>query len=180
MKHEIETKVLDVDVTDVRERLSKLKAEKTGETRLVVDWYRLKGVIEGEDPWFLRIRSNSEGKHEVTWKADPKVLGISRTCKEINFIVNDPIAVGDFFSRIGLEHYAHQEKSRVSFSLQDWLIEIDTYPKMPPFLEIEGASEQHVRKALELLGLSANRTWAEGERTLIQQEFGLDWYDMRF
>ena len=51
---------------------------------------------------------------------------------------------------------------------------------MPPFLEIEGKSEEHVKEAMALLGLEKNRTWAKGERILIQEVYGLDWYNMRF
>jgi hypothetical protein len=51
---------------------------------------------------------------------------------------------------------------------------------MPAFLEIEGKSEDEVKEAVALLGLENNRTWAEGERILIQKVYGLDWYDMRF
>lgn len=69
MAYEIETKVLDINVDNIIDKLMFFGSEKIQETRLVVDWYRLKGIKEGEDPWFLRIRSNSDGLHEVTWKA---------------------------------------------------------------------------------------------------------------
>jgi hypothetical protein len=51
---------------------------------------------------------------------------------------------------------------------------------MPPFLEIEGNSEEHVQDAITMLGLEKNRTWAEGERKLVQNIYNLNWYDMRF
>ncbi len=80
MAHEIETTVLDIDAEDVIKKLQDLGAKKVQDTRLVVDWYRPKdwhrpeGVKEGEDPWCLRIRSNSEGMHEVTWKEKSVLL----------------------------------------------------------------------------------------------------------
>jgi adenylate cyclase, class 2 len=180
MAHEIEAKVLDIDAAEVVGRLESLGAIKTQETRLSVDWYRQKGVQEGEDPWFLRIRSNSAGGHEVTWKAKSDILGTASRHKEINFAIPEPEKLADLFEELGLERYAHQEKDRISFALKDWVVEIDTYPKMPAYLEIEGSSEEHVKEGIELLGLSANRTWAEGERKLIQQIYGLNWYEMRF
>jgi len=51
---------------------------------------------------------------------------------------------------------------------------------MTPFIEIEGTSEEHVKEAMELLGVENNKTWAEGERTLIQNIYNLDWYKMNF
>lgn len=180
MAHEIETKVLDIDAENIKGKLVSLGAEKIQETRLVVDWFRPKGVKEGEDQWFLRIRSYSDGKHEVTWKAKSDILGTARKHKEINFLINEPEKLGDLFDEIGLEKYAHQEKDRTSFTYKNWQFDIDQYPGMPAFLEIEGNSEDHVKEAIKLLGLENNRTWAKGERILIQDTYNLDWYDMKF
>ena len=47
-----------------------------------------------------------------------------------------------------LERYAHQEKVRTSFTLKNWIFDIDQYPKMPAYMEIEGHSEEHIQEAL--------------------------------
>jgi adenylate cyclase class 2 len=180
MAHEIETKVLDIDSEKIQKELLNLGAKKVKDTKLVVDWYRLVGTKEGEDPWFLRIRSNSEGINEVTWKAKSDILGKVRKHKEINFNIPEPEKLDDLFEELGLEKYAHQEKKRVSFEYKDWIFEIDDYPKMPAFLEIEGNSEIHIKEAMQLLGIENNKTWTDGERTLIQDIYNLDWYDMKF
>lgn len=180
MAHEIETKVLDIDKVEIEKNLLNMGAEKIQETRLIVDWYRQKGVKEGEDPWFLRIRSYSDGTDEVTWKAKSNILGTTRKHKEINFNIAEPEKLSDLFEELGLEKYAHQEKDRTSFTYKKWQFDIDDYPKMPAFIEIEGESEEHVKEAMKLLGLKNNRTWAKGERILIQEIYNLDWYDMRF
>lgn len=180
MAYEIETKVLGIDGAEIAKKLTALGAQKIKETRLIVDWYRIKGIKEGEDPWFLRIRSNSEGKHEVTWKAKSDIIGTARKHKEINFNIAEPEKLSDLFEELGLEKYAHQEKDRLSFTLKDWQFDIDQYPKMPAYLEIEGTSDESIREAMQMLGLEKNATWAKGERILIQDTYGLDWYDMRF
>ena len=171
---------MDIDAEAFKEKITSLGAVKTQDTRLVVDWYRPKGIKEGQDPWFLRIRSNSEGKHEVTWKAKSDILGTARKHKEINFFIGDPEKLSDLFESIGLENYAHQEKGRVSYDFKDWHFDLDTYPKMSAYLEIEGQSEEHVNEAIKLLGLGKHKTWAKGERILIQEIYGLDWYKMSF
>ncbi len=180
MAFEIETKVLDIDEKMIVKILTSLKAKQTQKTTLTVDWYRLNGTKEGDDLWFLRIRSNSEGKHEVTWKAKSDIIGVARKHKEINFNIDSPEKLSDLFQEIGLEKYAHQEKVRTSFALKDWSFDIDQYPKMPAFIEIEGTSEESVKEAIKLLHLEKNKTWAKGERILIQDTYKLDWYDMRF
>jgi adenylate cyclase class 2 len=180
MAHEIETKVLDIDVKDIKKKLVSLGAKKTQDTRLVVDWYRTKGVKNGMDEWYLRIRSNSEGKHEVTWKAKSVIQGTTRKHKEINFNTTHPEELADLFLQIGLEKYAHQEKDRVSYTHKDWTFDIDHYPHMPAYMEIEGTSEEHVKKAIKLLGIEGKPTWAKGERILIEETYRLDWYNMEF
>lgn len=180
MVHEIETKVLNINQPELEQALVSLGATQTQKTRLIVDWFRPTGIKEGEDPWFLRIRSYSDGKNEVTWKAKSDVLGVARKHKEINFTIPEPEKLSDLFEELGLERYAHQEKDRTSYSLKDWTFDIDQYPKMPAYLEIEGNSEEHVKEAISLLRLTDKPTWAQGERILIQETYKLDWYDMKF
>lgn len=179
-QQEVEVTILDINKEEIQNKLESIGAEKIQDTRLVVDWFRIKGIKEGEDPWFLRIRSNSEGKNEVTWKAKSSTDGISRKHKEINFLIDEPEKLEDLFEELNLENYAHQEKDRVSYKYKDWQFDIDTYPGMPPYLEIEGDSDEHIKEALGLLGIDKNRTWNQGERILIQQVYSLDWYKMYF
>jgi adenylate cyclase class 2 len=180
MAHEIETKVLEINQKKIIALLKKLGAKKIQQTRLIVDWYRLQGVKAGKDPWFLRIRSYSDGKSEVTWKAKSDILGTARKHKEINFLIAEPEKLSDLFQEIGLELYAHQEKDRVSYIFKNWQFDIDQYPRMPAYMEIEGTSEKHINEAIKLLKLENHKTWAKGERILIQETYGLDWYNMKF
>ena len=193
MAFEIETKVLDINAEEIKSKLLALGAQKIQETRLTVDWYQTKGEKEGSANWFLCIRSSYEGnprpqgaelssydgKHEVTWKGDPKTMGIAKVRREINFLVEEPKKVADLFKELGLEKYAYQEKDRTTFVLKDWRFDIDQYPGEPPYLEIEGHSEDHLKEGMKLLGLENNRTSNKGERVLIK-EMGIDWYNMKF
>jgi adenylate cyclase, class 2 len=180
MSHEIETKVLDINKTTIIKKLNALGAEHVQKTRLVVDWYRPRGTKEGEDQWYLRIRNHATGAFEVTWKPKSQHIGIIRKHKEINFLVQDKKSLTDLFMELGLECYAHQEKDRITYTYKNWQFDIDTYPQTPPFVEIEGSSEKHIKEAMSLLDIAGNRTWNDGERTLIQDVYHLDWCDMRF
>jgi len=179
--YEIETKVLNIDANKIANQLNSLGAEKVQDIKLVVDWFGPKGLTHnGDDPWFLRVRSYSDGKHEVTWKGISNHIGNSRQTKEINFTVSDPSEVHDLFKELNLEVYAHQEKFRTSWKYKDWRFDLDVYPQMPPFVEIEGNSESHVQEAIKFLGIESNKTFNKGERMLAQDEYGLNWFDMRF
>lgn len=180
MTHEIETKVLDIDSNKIIEKLISLGAIEKSNGRLKVDWYAPADRVEGKEPWFLRIRSNTSSEFEVTWKARSDIQGTTRKHKEINFPIQNPEKLADLFGELGLEIYAHQEKDRTTYVLNEWQFDIDQYPGMPALIEIEGKSEEHVKEAITILGLESHKTWANGERILAQEVYGLNWYDMKF
>ncbi|MEK7113606.1 MAG: CYTH domain-containing protein, partial [Patescibacteria group bacterium] len=120
------------------------------------------------------------GKVEVTWKPKSEMLGVARKHKEINVIVDSHQAMADLFEEIGLYSYAHQEKKRVSWKLDGVAFDLDTYPGMKSYLEIEADSEESIKDAIKKLGLEKNETWNDGERTLIENKYGLNWSQMRF
>ena len=93
MSQEIETKVLNVDQNRIRQILRDIGAEKILETRFKVEWFRSKETIDGKDPWFLRIMTDSDGKSEVTLKGKHENVGSSRLVKEISFFVSDTKSV---------------------------------------------------------------------------------------
>ena len=177
---EIETKVLEVNVEEIKQKLKSLGAKEMQNTRLVIDWYSLKDIQGNNHPWYLRIRTASDGRNEISWKSLPKIIGNTRHSDEINVGVSNAVLAGKLFEVIGLSNYAHQEKDRVSFKLEKWNFDIDQYPGMPAYLEIEGHSHEHVQEAIKLLGLESHTSIGEGERLLIENKYGLDWCNIRF
>ena len=180
MAHEVETKVLGVNPESISASMAALGAQKILDTTFTVDWFRTAGSAEGDDDWYLRIRTSSAGKSEITWKGASRVLGASRTHKEINIQVEDPEAATDLFTNINLEKYAHQEKHRKSWVYLEWRFDLDAYPNVPPYLEIEGHNEEHIQEAIALLKLQTNEKYPGGERVLIQEKYGQNWYSMKF
>jgi adenylate cyclase class 2 len=178
--HEIETKVLEVNLLEVSQKIESLGAEKIQEVLLKVDWFSFPENSIDKQPWFLRIRSYSTGKVEVTWKGDLEVLGTSRKVREINLNVEEHEKMKLLFESIGLVVYAHQEKKRISWKLGDVQFDLDTYPNMPSYLEIEGPSEEKINETIKKLNLSEQQTWNDGERTLIEGKYKLDWSKMYF
>ncbi len=179
--HEIETKILEIDVEDIKKKLIALGAKEVKNTRLTVDWYCPKGANENNShPWYLRTRKTSDGKSEITWKSLETFVGNTRQSKEINIDTSDFENSKSFLSAIGFEHYAHQEKDRISFIYKDWQFDLDKYPNMPAYLEIEGNSEEHVGEAIKLLELQNHEALSQGETKLIKERYKLDWYNMKF
>jgi len=179
--HEIETKVLEVDKKEIEKKLKILKAKKISEDMLIVDWYGPKGLThKGDDPYFLRVRSYSTGKIEVTCKWNKKTTSNAVQYDEVNVLVDNHNKTKSLFESIGLENYAHQEKKRVSWKLGNVQFDLDTYPEMPAYLEIEAESEKEIKKMIKKFDLGNYETWNDGERTLIEGKYKLNWSDMRF
>ncbi len=177
---EIETKILEVDPKQIAARLTELGAEKILNTRLTVDWFRDPKTPAGTDTWFLRTRKRSDESAEVTWKSKSKAVGLTKQAHDLTFDIADAATLGEIFKAIGLVQYAHQEKDRTSWTLKQWRFDLDQYPGMPPYLEIEGQSEENIKEAIALLGLENHRAVPEGERILIEKEYHLDWHMMKF
>jgi len=178
---EVETKVLEIDEKALRARLAELGAKQIADGRLRVWWYGVPNVGEEEQPWRMRIRTG-HGKNEINWKGKAVTIAgaTTRSVEEIETTTEDPEALAQIFLKIGLELRAYQEKDRTSWIYKDWRFDLDQYPNIPAFVEIEGKSEEHVEEAIKLLGLGGMRTWTTGERRLIEQVYNLNWHQMHF
>ena len=64
----------------------------------------------------------------------------------------------DFLQALGYSHKSYQEKRRISYILNNHEIDIDTWPGLPTYMEIEGESEEDLDKILNLLGYSMKDT----------------------
>ncbi len=180
MAFECETKILEVNPNNIRKLLKKLGAKKVLQTRLYVDWFEEKAMTFKKAKWFLRIRTDTSGNAEITWKAKSKITGKTRRHREINIKITEPKIMELLFQSIGLKKYAHQEKDRISWNYKNWHFDLDTYPNMSPYLEIEGKSDKHIQQAIKLLKLASYEQSAEGERVLIERKYKINWFDMRF
>ena len=60
----------------------------------------------------------------------------------------------NFLNAIGFSHKCYLEKKRKTYEFKNHLIEIDTWPKIPTYFELEGKDEEDIEKVLNLLGYS--------------------------
>lgn len=64
----------------------------------------------------------------------------------------------DFLKALGFSHKCYQEKRRISYVLNNHEIDIDTWPGVPTYMEIEGESEEDIQEILTVLGYSMQDT----------------------
>jgi len=152
METEFEVKILDIDVNKIISKLESLGAKKLKETlqkRYVYDF-----IPKKEKSW-IRLRTNGE-KTTLAIKeiSSDKIDGT----KELEISVDDFEKTNMLLEKLGHKHKLYQENKRISYILKGAEIEIDFWPKIPPYLEIEGKSTQEVEKIIKLLGYEKSQT----------------------
>lgn len=155
MQTEIEAKFLDVDHGAMRAKLHAVGAICEQPLRLmrrtVYDFPD--ASLDKRHAW---VRARDEGdKITMSFKqlSDRGVRGT----KEVNLTVNSFDEADRFLAALGLKRKSYQETKRESWSLHDVQIELDEWPWIKPFIEIEAPSEKLLRETVVRLGLD----WAK-------------------
>ena len=151
METEIEAKWLSIDAGKLRKILKDIGATLKSPERLMIRRnFDFPGdTLEKVGGW-VRVRDEGD-KVTMSYKQlnDRTLHGT----KEVNIVVGDFHAACTFLESIGLKQVSEQETKRESWRLGDTEIEIDTWPWIPTFVEIEAKCEEDIRKAAALLKL---------------------------
>jgi len=173
---EIEARFKEVDIPKLVQAANKLGGIDTGEHLLEETIFydnELKWRNEGK---FARLRSFN-GKNIFTYK-HIKADSIDGT-EEIEFEVSEPDKLKDFLERVGLTPFRVQQKKRQTIKFDGVVLDIDSWPMIPPYLEIEGDSEAKVRNIAEKLGLSWEDALFIDARKIIEG-YGIDVSSFKF
>lgn len=146
---EIEATFVEIDKDNVREKLKQAGA------KLVRPEILMRRVVfdTGARNSFTRVRDEGE-RIVVTYKChhDDTITGT----EEINVEVNNYDDTVAILKASGLKVKAVQESYRESWVLDDTEIDIDTWPWIPSFIEIEGKTPDDVEKVASKLGFDVN------------------------
>ncbi len=155
---EFEIKFLEVDVPELEKKLFSIGAKKVGETLSRItnfDYpdYRLRA----EHAW-VRLRSEFD-KTTLTYKQRQGVTssdGSTRDegMKEIEVTVGDFDVTKNLLLSIGLIEKFSQERKRIRYMRDDVEFDLDTWPLIPTYLEIEGPSMDKLKKVSDELGFN--------------------------
>ncbi len=148
MKHEYEATFLSVDVADLRAKLTALGAVQAFPHTLLTRKIFENDAL-GSGQW-LRLRDEGT-RATLTLKHVTDATVIDGTT-EIETEVGDPHAMAEILHGLGLREVRYQENYREEWRLHDIVFDIDTWPGLPTFVEIEGPDEATVRRAASLLG----------------------------
>ena len=80
--------------------------------------------------------------------------------------------------QLGFSFRNYQEKKRTRYILDNAEIDIDSWPLIPPYLEIEGESDEQIESLIKKLGLS-DKEIVSCNTAEVYEKYGLDIYQYR-
>ena len=169
MSHiEYEVRVLEIDIKKMQKKLKELNAE------LVEDVFQRRYLYDfkpvNPDKW-IRLRTN--GNTTTLTIKDVQSSKIDGT-KEMEIVVDDFDTTNEILNELGYKPRGIQENKRIKYNLNGVEVDIDTWPRIPTYLEVEGKNEEEVYKTLELLGIPKEKATALNTQTIYEEIYGID------
>ena len=158
MAEEIEAKWLDINPEEVEKKLIDLGAKKEFDTNYRIRVFDYPDLRLNSDHSWLRLRDEGD-KVTLTFK---KRLGVKADgsnddgMKEHEVVVSDFEETAEILLLVGLVQKYYEEKRRIRYRYQDIEYDIDFYPGLDPYLEIETVSWKRVDEGAKLLGLNSD------------------------
>lgn len=145
MHTEYEVRVLEIDKEKLIKRLEDLGAKKIAD----FDYRRRIYNFVPKDPnkW---IRLRTDGNKTTLTIKEIKSLEIDGT-KEMEIEVSDFDETNNMLNKLGYKAHTYQENKRTRYLLDDVELDIDSWPYIPTYLEIEGKDEKSVKDMIKLL-----------------------------
>lgn len=167
MHTEYEVRILEIDKNKMKEKLEKAGAIFQWEhvqKRYVYDF-----IPKVEGKW-IRLRTNGV-KTTLTIKniVSSKIDGM----QELEIEVSDFEKTNLILNDLGYTDKGYQENLRCQYLLNGVEIDIDQWPLIPTYMEIEGNSEEEVYKIIELLGIDKSKVTSKDVQS-IYRDYGYD------
>lgn len=161
---------------------------KTGDEELVVFFEKseILGIIKkyeiNPNKW-IRLRCTN-GKTTLTVKniLNSKISSLSnknlQKVEETEMEVPSIEECNTMLQQLGFVHRNYQEKKRVTYELDGVEIDIDTWPLIPTYVEIENDSVELIEKVLEKLDVSEKEI-VSCNTVAVYNKYGLDVYQYK-
>jgi adenylate cyclase class 2 len=164
---EYEARILEINSQEIENKILFCGGEKIRESLMRRYVY---AVNEEDLQKFIRLRDTGF-EVTLTYK-EIKHDGIDGT-EETELVVDNFDKTDEFLSRLGYQSKWYQENYRTSFQLRGTRLEIDQWPMIPSYLEIEADTYEEVIQMAEILGYHKDEL--VGENTLkIYAKYGID------
>ncbi|MDS1272689.1 class IV adenylate cyclase [Lipingzhangella sp. LS1_29] len=164
---EYEAKILDIDPDPLIAQIQNnggVEIGKRTQRRYVYD------IDPNDQSRWIRLRDTGDDATLAIKEIDTDAIGGTR---ETEVTVSDIDTTNVLLSKLGYRPKAYQENHRHSFILNGACLEIDSWPLIPPYLEIEADTREDVVDIAKLLGY--DETQLTGQNTTkIYAHYGID------
>ncbi|MBS1267176.1 MAG: hypothetical protein MAG795_01148 [Candidatus Woesearchaeota archaeon] len=176
MAQEYEVKILKIDVSKIKTRLEQIGAEKFAEK----NFKRIVYALNKDEPLDRWVRLRTDGKKSTLAYKHIKENSIGGT-EEIEFEVSDFKKTDKFLQKIGCKKKSYQENKRIKYKKNNIYFDIDFWPGLKPYVEIESDSKQDVEKGVKLLGFSIkDATTKDTMQLYLEKGIDLNKTDLKF
>jgi len=149
--HEIELKILNIDPKAIAAKLKKIGAKKLSDHLVVEKLYDFPNGRLEKSRQVCRLRTRGKKLVEFTYKRFIAADANISEREEIETTVGDFENAEKILLALGMKVIKYREKKRISFYLGKVHFEIDKFPTIPAYLEIEG-SRGDIIKMVKALG----------------------------
>ncbi len=177
MHIEFEERILEVDKDKMISKLENLGAIKKGE------WFQKRYVYDfnpvRENEW-IRLRTNGEVATLAYKNVEKNTVDGT---KELEVEVSDFEETNELLNVLGYKAKGYQENKRVRYMLNGVEIDIDSWPMIPTYMEIEAESEEKVKEIEKLLEADESKITALNCEDIYIQIYGInlkEQKDLRF
>ena len=136
-------------------------------------WIRLRKTIEEKENKEVKEKTTLTIKH-ILKDNKSNIQQIQETEIEVSSFEE----TNELLEKLGFSYRSYQEKLREKYILDEHEIDIDTWPKLSPYVEIEGKDENDIENILSILGHSFMDT-ISCTVDEIYQKIGFDINNMR-
>jgi|SRR5579871_1503835 len=165
---EIEARFLEIDVPSLRAALNALGAEDKGEDLITDIIFYDKALAWSALGKTVRLRSNKQGTTLNFKHYEKNTIDGTR---EIECTVGSLEQAKKILEAIGLVAYRVQEKKRHTFLYHGVSIDIDTWPLIPTYVELEGPSERAVKEVAAQLKLPWENAVFKNAKIIIEEHY---------
>ena len=148
--NEIEVKILNIDGEKIRRILKVMGAKKKFSGTIVAHFFR------GSNGKKIRLRRMGD-KFFITGKERIKSEGMMHN-QEHEVEISDFATMANILWVAGLEKYGDSIKTRESYTFNDITFDIDEYPGIPEYVEVEAGTHEKVEEWVKLLGFTMENT----------------------
>lgn len=116
-------------------------------------WIRLRKTVEKNENNEIKEKTTLTVKHILR---DNK--SSIQQMQETEIIVDSFEETNELLEKLGFSYRGYQEKKRKKYILNDHEIDIDTWPGLSPYIELEGKDEKDIESILDILGYTIKDT----------------------